>query len=115
MTLIASVIGSQLTGMKMFLKETSFHGVSLEKLFNASPELKGVLHDIMTEGILSGVVRPLKRTVFPSMEVEQAFRCACHDRNITSMPEQKLQRLLSCCIAFWCYISVSVLIFTALL
>ena len=74
MTLIASVIDSQLTGMKMFLKDTSFHGVMLDKLFSGSPELKKVLHDIMTEGILSGVVRPLNRTVFPNTEVEQAFR-----------------------------------------
>jgi len=99
----------------MFLQETSFHGVMLDKLFSASPELKKVLHDIMTEGILSGVVRPLNRTVFPSMEVEQAFRCACHDRVITRMTEQKLQRVLSCCIAFWCYVSDSVIVFTVYL
>jgi len=73
-TVIVSFIVSQLTGMKMFLQETSFHGVILDKLLSASPELKQVLHDIMTEGILSGVVCPLNRTVFPNMEVEQAFR-----------------------------------------
>jgi fatty acid synthase len=65
--------------MKIFLQETSFHGVMLDKVFNASPERKKILQNIMMEGILSGVVRPLNRTVFPSMEVEQAFRCACHD------------------------------------
>jgi hypothetical protein len=113
-TLIASDIDSQLTGMKMFLKDTSFYGVSMDKLFNSSPELKGVLQNIMLEGILSGVVRPLNRTVFPSMEVEQAFRCACHDRDITRRSEQYLQRLLCCCIAFWCYISVIVIVFTVL-
>jgi len=78
-TLIVSVMDSQLTGMKMFLKETSFHGVMLDKMFSASPKQKKILQNIMMEGILSGVVRPLNRTVFPSMEVEQAFRCACHD------------------------------------
>jgi hypothetical protein len=80
--LIASVIDSKLTGMKMFLKDTSFHGVMLDKAINTSPELNNVLHDIMTEGILSGVVRPLNRTVFPAVEVEQAFRYAYHDRFI---------------------------------
>jgi len=65
--------------MKMFLKETSFHGVMLDKVFSASPKRKKILQNIMMEGILSGVVRPLNRTVFSSMEVEQAFRCACHD------------------------------------
>jgi len=69
----------------------------------------------MMEGISSGVVRPLNRTVFPSMEVEQAFRCACHDWDITRMTQQKLQRLLCCCVAFWCYISVGVIVFTVLL
>jgi len=98
----------------MFLQEKSFHGVMLGKLLSVSPELKKVLQNIMTEGILSGVVCPLNRTVFPSMEVEQAFRWACHDRDITRMAEQKLQRLLSCCIAFWCYTSVSVIVFTVL-
>jgi hypothetical protein len=87
-TLIASVIDSQLTGIKTFLKETSFRGVMLDEMFSASAELKKILHDIMMEGILSGVVRPLNRTVFPNMEVEQAYRCACHDRNITRMTEQ---------------------------
>jgi len=110
-----SVIDSHLTGMKMFLQDTSFHGVMLDKLFRASLELRKILHNIMMEGILSGVVHPLNRTVFPNMEVEQAFRCACHERDITRMTEQKLQRLLCCCIALWCYISVSVIIFTVLL
>ena len=63
----------------MFLTEASIHGVSLDKMFSSFPKLKEVLHDIMTEGISSGVVRPLNRTMFPCMEVEQAFRCACHD------------------------------------
>ena len=80
MILILSVTNFQLIGMKVFLKETSFHGVFLDKVFSAAPELKKILHDMMTEGILSGVVRPLNRTVFSSMEVEEAFRCACQDR-----------------------------------
>ena len=74
MTLIAYIIDSHLTGMKMFLKDTSFHAVMLDKLLSASPELKKILYGIMTEGVLSGVVRPLNRSVFPSTEVEQAFR-----------------------------------------
>jgi len=78
MILIVSLIESQLTGMRMFVQETSFHGVSLDKLFSSYPELKGVLQNIMTEGILSGAVRPLNRTMFASMEVEQALMCALH-------------------------------------
>jgi hypothetical protein len=74
--------------MKMFLKERSFHGVRLDQMFSVSPELNKVLRDIMTEGVLSGVVRPLNRTVFPSKEVEQAFRCVHLDRNLSRMTEQ---------------------------
>ena len=110
-TLIASVIDSKPTGMRMFLQETSFYGVTLNTVFSESFELK-VLHGIMTEGIVSGVVRPLNRTVFPNMEVEQAFRYACHDWVITKMTKQYLQWLQCCCIAFWCNISVSVIVFT---
>jgi fatty acid synthase len=65
--------------MEVFLKETSFHGVMLDELFTSSPEFKKKLHDIMTEGVAAGAVRPLPRTVFPTTEVEQAFRYSCHD------------------------------------
>jgi len=76
MTLIVSVIVSNLTGMKMFLQDASFHGVTLNEVFSSPPELKKFFRDILSEGILSGAERPLNRTVFPSKEVEQAFRCA---------------------------------------
>jgi fatty acid synthase len=79
--LIVSAFDSQLIGMKMFVKETSFHGVLLDKVFGASPKIRKTLHDLMTESILSGVVRPLNRTVFPNTEVEQAFRCDCYDKD----------------------------------
>ncbi|XP_021929702.1 fatty acid synthase-like [Zootermopsis nevadensis] len=61
-------------GMEVFLKETSFFGVTLDKQFLSSPELKKNLHHIMTEGVASGTVRPLPRTVFSDSQVEQAFR-----------------------------------------
>jgi hypothetical protein len=68
--------------MKVFLKETSFHRVMIDRVFTACAELKKQLHDIMTEGIFSGVVRPLQRVVFADNEVEQAFRYSCHDREL---------------------------------
>ena len=58
----------------MFLKGASFHGVMLDCLFTASPEMKKMIHDIVKEGIKSGAVQPLVRTVFAADEVEQAFR-----------------------------------------
>jgi fatty acid synthase len=65
--------------MEVFMKETSFHGVMLDQLFTAPPELKKKLHDLLNEGIAAGAVRPLPRTVFPTTEVEQAFRYSYHD------------------------------------
>ena len=60
--------------MEMFLKGASFHGVMLDYLFAASSEMKKMIHDIVEEGIKSGAVQPLVRTVFAADEVEQAFR-----------------------------------------
>jgi hypothetical protein len=68
--------------MKVFLKETSFHRVMIDRMFTASIEMKKELHDIMNEGIFSGVVHPLKRVVFADTELEQAFRYSCHDREL---------------------------------
>jgi hypothetical protein len=60
--------------MEVFRKETSFHGVMLDEMFTGHPDLKKKLHDLLNEGIAAGAVRPLPRTVFPTTEVEQAFR-----------------------------------------
>lgn len=63
-----------LVGMETFLRETSFHGVMLDSLFNAPSEIKKPLHDVLLKGIREGAVKPLVRTVFSEKEVEQAFR-----------------------------------------
>jgi hypothetical protein len=60
--------------MEMFLKGTSFHGVMLDYLFTSPSEMKKKLYDLVEEGIMSGAVQPLVRTVFAADEVEQAFR-----------------------------------------
>jgi len=61
----------------MFLKETSFHGIMLDYLFCGTSERKKMLKDIIDEGMKSGAVKPLIRTVFAEDEVEQAFRSVC--------------------------------------
>jgi hypothetical protein len=63
----------------VFLKETSFHGVMLAQMVSGSTECKRKVHDFITEGIATGAVRPLPRTVFLDTEVEQAFRYSCYD------------------------------------
>jgi len=60
-------------GMEVFVKEVSIYGVSLDKIYLSSPNLKN-LHNIINEGITAGAVQSLPRTVFPDTEVEQAFR-----------------------------------------
>ncbi|CAG2054468.1 unnamed protein product [Timema podura] len=69
-------------GMRTFLKGTSFHGITLEKVFYGVNEWKDTLHQYLTEGIKNGAVRPLTRTSFPSNEVEQAFRYMAAGKHI---------------------------------
>nr|CAD7400388.1 unnamed protein product [Timema cristinae] len=69
-------------GMRIFLKGTSFHGITLEKVFYGVNEWKDTLHKHLTEGIKNGAVRPLTRTSFPSNEVEQAFRYMAAGKHI---------------------------------
>lgn len=69
-------------GMETFLNETSFHGVMLDGLFFASNETKEPFHRLLTEALKSGAVKPLCRTIFPSNEVEQAFRYMAAGKHI---------------------------------
>ncbi|CAH1129520.1 unnamed protein product [Ceutorhynchus assimilis] len=59
-------------GMKIFSYGRSFHGVALDHLLNISKTEE--VKRLMDEGIKSGAVQPLTRTVFNENEVEKAFR-----------------------------------------
>lgn len=63
-------------GMSVFLKNTSFHGILLDTLFEINTENKDKLEVVrlLNEGIKNGSVKPLQATVFSESEVEQAFR-----------------------------------------
>ncbi|XP_069675926.1 fatty acid synthase-like [Periplaneta americana] len=62
-------------GMEMFSEQRTFHGVMLDLLLQRCSNVdKEKLHAILREGIKSGAVKPLTRTIFPVTEVEQAFR-----------------------------------------
>jgi hypothetical protein len=63
-----------LTGMAVFLKNTTFHGILLDALFESTSEDKKEVVRLLNEGIKSGAVRPLPATVFSETQVEQAFR-----------------------------------------
>jgi len=60
--------------MAFFLKNTTFHGILLDALFDASDADKKQLVTLLSEGIKNGAVRPLPATVFAEGQVEQAFR-----------------------------------------
>ncbi|XP_025199126.1 fatty acid synthase-like isoform X2 [Melanaphis sacchari] len=63
-------------GMSVFLKNTTFHGILLDSLFDAGSESedKKEVVRLLNEGIKNGAVNPLPATVFTESQVEQAFR-----------------------------------------
>uniref|UniRef100_A0A0A9Y3U2 Fatty acid synthase n=2 Tax=Lygus hesperus TaxID=30085 RepID=A0A0A9Y3U2_LYGHE len=71
-------------GMAFFLKNTTFHGILLDALFQVSldnPE-KAEVSRLMQEGIRSGEVRPLPVTVFQNTQLEEAFRYMATGKHI---------------------------------
>ena len=61
-------------GMSVFLKNTTFHGILLDSLFENANEDWLRVHQLVEQGIQNGVVRPLQSNVFNANEIEQAFR-----------------------------------------
>ena len=68
--------------MALFLKNTSFHGVHLDRLMDAGNPDWPTVAQLMKDGIASGVVRPLKSTTFRREEVEAAFRFMAQGKHI---------------------------------
>ncbi len=60
--------------MSVFLKNTTFHGILLDSLFEYASEDWLRVHQLVEQGIQNGVVRPLHSNVFNANEIEQAFR-----------------------------------------
>ncbi|XP_046608837.1 fatty acid synthase-like [Neodiprion virginianus] len=69
-------------GMEAFLKSISFHAILLDNLFIGFPEVKKLLWKMLAEGIQSGAVKPLVRTVFPMDQAEAAFRYMAGGKHI---------------------------------
>ena len=69
-------------GMSFFLKNTTFHGILLDALFDTNgPEKKEVVR-LVYEGIKNGAVRPLPATVFTEQQIEQGFRFMATGKHI---------------------------------
>lgn len=69
-------------GMGVFLKNTTFHGILLDALFDSDSPQKKEVFDLVTQGIANGAVRPLPKTVFNENQVEQAFRFMASGKHI---------------------------------
>ncbi|CAH0584002.1 unnamed protein product [Chrysodeixis includens] len=71
-------------GMAFFLKNTTFHGILLDALFDAGEEdsEKAAVVRCVTEGMAAGAVRPLPATVFSDHQLEQAFRYMATGKHI---------------------------------
>ncbi|XP_022830419.1 fatty acid synthase [Spodoptera litura] len=71
-------------GMSIFLKNTTFHGILLDALFDAdsADSDKAAVVRCVTDGIASGAVQPLPATVFSDHQLEQAFRYMATGKHI---------------------------------
>ena len=70
------------TGMAVFLRNISFHGILLDALFEpGNPDWQSV-HDLVSNGIRDGTVKPLMTTVFERDDIEAAFRFMAHGKHI---------------------------------
>lgn len=61
-------------GLEMMRRGCNFHGVMVDKFFDASASCKDFLMERLRMGLKNGSVKPLVRTVFGVDEVEKAFR-----------------------------------------
>lgn len=68
-------------GMSMFLKNTSFHGILLDMLFDDCAAKKQLVQ-LVSEGIANGAVRPLPTTVFSEKQLEEGFRYMATGKHI---------------------------------
>ena len=71
-----------ISGMAVFLKNISFHGILLDSLFDAETGELEALSRCFVEGIKSGVVKPLQSTVFNTDDVGGAFRYMAQGKHI---------------------------------
>ncbi|XP_070847252.1 fatty acid synthase [Chaetodon trifascialis] len=69
-------------GMALFLKNVAFHGILLDALFEEGNQEWEEVYQLLKEGIMGGVVQPLKTTVFERDQVEEAFRYMAQGKHI---------------------------------
>ncbi|GBM63971.1 Fatty acid synthase [Araneus ventricosus] len=74
-------------GMAIFLKNTLFHGIILDTLFeykSYSSQAKKEVVQLVRDGIANGTVKPLNSILFDRDQAEQAFRFMANGKHIVS-------------------------------
>ncbi|XP_042072135.1 fatty acid synthase-like, partial [Haplochromis burtoni] len=69
-------------GMALFLKNVAFHDILLDALFEEGNQEWEEVSQCLQQGIVGGVVQPLRTTVFDKDQVEQAFRYMAQGKHI---------------------------------
>ena len=77
-----SYIPFGVSGMSVFLKNISFHGILLDALFEKGNADWAEVSRLFCLGITEGAVQPLPTTVFEMNDVEAAFRIMAHGSHI---------------------------------
>lgn len=67
-------------GMSVFKKDTTYHGIQLDSLLLEDTIEWRRVKELVSEGIKSGVVKPVSCTVFKKDKVEEAFRLMASGR-----------------------------------
>ena len=73
------------SGMALFLKNVSFHGIDLEMLIGGLEEVaedRVEMTHILKKGLADRVVKPLNTIVYNHDEAEQAFRYMASGRHM---------------------------------
>lgn len=70
------------TGMSIFLKNISFHGILLDALFDKDNTGWQEVSRLLETGIHSGAVQPLNSSVFEKNQLEEAFRFMAQGKHI---------------------------------
>ncbi len=95
-------------GMQMYLRDVKFNGVGLNNVMRDDMPTLEIISALMKEGIESGVVEPLQRTVFDHDQLEQAFRFMATGKHtgkvLLKIRDEKSdsQACVSALTQFWC-------------
>lgn len=82
--------------MSVFLKNTSFHGILLDSLFDEDNTEWEDVRDLVSRGIKSGVVQPLSFSLFEKYKIEEAFRFMASGKHIGKVLVKVRPSLAAC-------------------